>query len=225
MLRRMPSAEPRHVVANGLSFACLEEGAGPLVLLLHGFPDTPHSWDPVRPALAAAGFRAVSPFLRGYAPTEIPSAEAYDMETLGRDALALIAALGEERAIVVGHDWGAVAAYAAAGLEPARLRGLVTVAIPHPAAIVPTPRLVWAFRHFFALRRRGAAARIRRDGFAYLDELYRRWSPRWDPPPHETEPVKQSLRAPGSLEAALGYYRALRPRLPAALRRRVDVPA
>ena len=137
-----------------------------------GFPDTPHSWDPVRPALAAAGFRAVSPFLRGYAPTEIPSAEAYDMETLGRDALALIAALGEDRAVLVGHDWGAVAAYAAAGLEPARLRALVTIAIPHPAAIVPTPRLVWAFRHFFALRRRGAAARIRRDGFAYLDEFF-----------------------------------------------------
>src|SRR5262249_44833733 len=104
-----------------------EEGRGPLVLLLHGFPDTAHTWDAVRPALAGAGFRA---FMRGYAPTEIPDREAYDADTLGRDALALIEALGEEKAFLVGHDWGATAAFSAAGLAPERLRMLITVAIP-----------------------------------------------------------------------------------------------
>src|SRR5580700_9385009 len=126
------------VVANGVRFAFFEEGSGPLVLLLHGFPDTPHTWDAVRPAVAAAGYRAVSPFLRGYAPTAIPADGAYDGDTLGRDALALIEALGAERAIVVGHDWGAGAAYSAAALGPARVTKLVTVGIPHPASLKPS---------------------------------------------------------------------------------------
>src|SRR5437763_1852930 len=137
-------ADQIHFVdANGLRFAYLEEGSGPLVLLVHGFPDTPHTWDHVRPALAARGFRAVSPFTRGYAPTEIPKVEDYDADTLGADMLALMTALGEEEAIVIGHDWGASAAYSAASLAPKRVRLLVTVAIPHPASVIPTPKLLW----------------------------------------------------------------------------------
>src|ERR1700756_3959635 len=91
------------VEANGLKFAYIEEGSGPLVLLLHGFPDTPHSWDDLRPRLAAKGYRAVSPFMRGYRPTAIPERDA-DIETIARDALGLIEALGEKSAIVIGHD-------------------------------------------------------------------------------------------------------------------------
>jgi len=160
-----------YVTANGLRFAYFEEGEGPLVLLLHGFPDTPHTWDAVRPALAADGFRVVSPFMRGYHPTEAPDVEDYGSDTLGRDALALIGALGEEQAVIVGHDWGASAAYSAAGLAPGKLRALVTVAIPHPAKIRPTPRLLWGVRHFFSLRRRGAADRVRKDDYAMIDTL------------------------------------------------------
>src|SRR6266581_2666114 len=100
-----------HILANGVRFALLSEGAGPLSLLLHGFPDTAHTWDAVRPALAGAGFRAVSPFMRGYSPTSIPDNGEYDLETLGRDVLSLIEALGEKHAIVIGHDWGAAAAF------------------------------------------------------------------------------------------------------------------
>jgi pimeloyl-ACP methyl ester carboxylesterase len=96
--------ELKKVHANGVDFAYFEAGRGPLVLMLHGFPDSAHTWDEARPAVAAAGFRCVTPFMRGYFPTAIPSDGKYDSETLGRDALALIAALGEERAIVVGHD-------------------------------------------------------------------------------------------------------------------------
>jgi len=99
----------RFVEANGLRFGYLESGQGPLVLLVHGFPDTAYSWDATRPALAAAGFRAVGLFTRGYAPTDVPKEEAYDSDTLGRDLIALIRTLGGEPAIVVGHDWGAPA--------------------------------------------------------------------------------------------------------------------
>jgi pimeloyl-ACP methyl ester carboxylesterase len=215
----------KELTANGVRFAYLEEGRGPLVLLLHGFPDTAHTWDGVRPALAAAGFRAVTPFMRGYAPTSIPADGRYDIETLGRDVLALIAALGEERAVVVGHDWGMTAATAAAVLEPARVSFLVTVAVPHPASIRVTPRLLWGARHFVAFRLPGAADRLRAADFAQVDALVRRWSPAWDPPAGETAAVKACFRHPGVVEAALGYYRAVPPSPPRFLRRKLEVPS
>jgi pimeloyl-ACP methyl ester carboxylesterase len=179
----------------------------------------------VRPALAEAGFRAVSPWMRGYAPTEIPASGAYDVDTLGHDALGLIDALGFDEAIVVGHDWGATAAFSAAGLCPEKIRKLVTIAVPHPASLRPTPAMLWTVRHFFTLRRRNAASKIRQADFAYIDELVRRWSPAWNVPPNETDAVKRSLGQPGSLEAAIGYYKALSPRIPASQRRKVSVPA
>lgn len=215
----------RYVEANGLRFGYLESGSGPLVLLVHGFPDTAHSWDATRPALAAAGYRAVAPFTRGYAPTQAPAIEAYDADTLGRDLLALIAALGETSAVIVGHDWGASAAYSAAALEPERVRLLVTLAIPHPASIVPTPTLIWNVRHIFALGRKRALRWVPDGDFAYVDELVHRWSPTWDVPPGATDAVKAVFRDPRSLDAALGYYRALRPRLPPSHRRKISVPA
>ncbi|MCA9718112.1 MAG: alpha/beta hydrolase [Myxococcales bacterium] len=221
----VPERDVKRVRAGGLEFAYLEEGEGPLVLLLHGFPDTAHTWDDVRPALAAAGFRAVSPFTRGYAPSEIPSGDVYDSDTLGRDALALIEALGDGPACLVGHDWGASAAYSAAGLGGrAAIRKLVTVAIPHPAAIRPSPRLMWGARHFVTLRLPGAARRFARDDFAEVERLYRRWSPTWELPPGETEAVKNAYAAPGCLRAALGYYRCLRPTPPPGQRVKIDVP-
>ncbi len=217
--------EPKYVAANGLKFAYLEEGEGPLVLLVHGFPDTAHTWDRVRPALAEAGYRAVAPFTRGYLPTEIPKQEAFDSDTLGRDLLALIEALGETSAIVVGHDWGASAAYSAAGLQPQRVRMLVTLAIPHPAGLRPTPSLLWAVRHFYWLSRRGAADKLLADDLAYIDELVARWSPAWNVPPNETARVKEIFRDRDCLHAALGYYRAASPRLPPGHRARVKMPA
>jgi pimeloyl-ACP methyl ester carboxylesterase len=217
---------PAFLQTARLRFAYLASGevGAPLVLMVHGFPDTAHSWDLVRPAVAAAGYRVVAPFTRGYAPTEIPSEEAFDADTLGGDLAAIIEALGEKSAIVVGHDWGASAAYSVAALHPERVRLLITLAIPHPASVVPTPKMLWTVRHFFTLRWKSAVDRARKDDFAMIDELVRRWSPAWDVPPGETEAVKRSFREPGSLDAALGYYRALRPWLPPSQKKRVEVP-
>ena len=213
----------RHVEANGLRFAYLEEGTGPLVLLLHGFPDTAHTWDHVRPLIAAAGFRAVSPWLRGYAPTAAPARDA-DAETLGRDVLGLIAALGESSAIVVGHDWGALAAHAAAALEPARIRTLITLAIPHPGTWRVTPRKIWRVRHFVAYKLAGAARRFARDDFAALPAIYQRWSPTWSPAADELAAVRASFADQASLDAAFGYYRRLQLRPPKLLRAPLAVP-
>lgn len=221
----MKTPQPiKYVDAHGLRFAYLEEGEGPLVLLLHGFPDTAHTWDHARPALAAAGFRAVTPFTRGYFPTAIPQDGRYDAATLGRDALALIPALGAEQAIVVGHDWGASASYAAAALGPERVRLLVTVAIPHPASLRPSLRLVWAVRHMLRFQLPGAEELVRANHFAHLDELVQRWSPTWKVPPDETAAVKECFAHPGVVEAALGYYRALSLRPPRELLQPLAMP-
>ncbi len=217
--------EPRFVTANGLRFAYLEQGAGPLVLFLHGFPDTAYTWERVLPEVAAAGFRAVAPFQRGYHPTEIPPDGPFDTGTLGTDTLELIGALGEQQAIVVGHDWGASAAYSAAALGPERVKLLVTLAIPHPRSIAVTPMNIWRLRHFVPLRRRGAAAKIRAGNFAYLDELVHRWSPTWKSiPADETARVKQAFAQPGSLEAACAYYRYISPIMPPSHRVAIRVP-
>lgn len=213
------------VRANGLDFAYLSEGKGPLVLLLHGFPDTAHTWDRTIAAIAAAGYRAVAPFMRGYHPTAIPADGRYDTDTLGSDALGLIEALGERRAIVVGHDWGASAAYTAASVGPERVRMLITLAIPHPRSIRPTPKVLWTLRHFATLRGKGAGAKLRANQFAYVDELWRRWSPAWKSiPASETAEVKAAFAQPGCAEAAAAYYAAFTPRMPRSLRGPVTVP-
>lgn len=213
----------RHVEANGLRFAYLEEGQGPLVLLLHGFPDTARSWDHARPRIAAKGYRVVSPWMRGYAPTAIPDRDA-DLETIGRDALALIEALGERSAIIVGHDWGAAASYTAASLDPARVTKLVAISIPHPATLKPTPDKLWAARHFVAYKLPGAAKRFARDDFAALPALYKRWSPAWSPPAEEFAAVRAVFSDPASLDAAFGYYRQLRFWPQTFLRKKIEVP-
>jgi pimeloyl-ACP methyl ester carboxylesterase len=217
---------PRTVQANDLRFAYLEQGQGPLVLLVHGFPDTAHTWSHAMPALAAAGYRAVAPFTRGYFPTEIPADGAYDSDTLGKDLLALIEALGETQAVVVGHDWGASAAYSAAALGPERVRLLITMAIPHPRSVTPTPKLLWTLRHFATLRRKHAAATLAKNDFALVDTLVRRWSPSWkDLPASETEHVKRAFREPGCAAAACAYYRAQGVRLSPSMKLPITVPA
>lgn len=199
----------KHVDANGIRFAYLEAGEGPLVLLFHGFPDTAHTWDDVLPRIAEAGYRAVAPNMRGYHPTEVPDQDP-DGRTLGEDVLALIDALGNgEPAIVIAHDWGASAAYSAAALRPEAIRKLFIVAIPHPMAIKPSLSKVWGVRHFFAYKMPGAASRFARDDFAALPAIYRRWSPAWSPEPDEFEAIRTCFGHQPSLDCAFGYYRQL----------------
>jgi pimeloyl-ACP methyl ester carboxylesterase len=213
----------QYVDANGLRFAYLEEGSGPLVLLLHGFPDTAHNWDDLRARIAANGYRAVSPFMRGYHPTAIPDRDP-DQETLARDPLALIDALGADDAIVIGHDWGASAAYGAAALGPDRVKRLFVIGIPHPAALRPSLKKLWGARHFAAYKLPGAPKRFARNDFAALPAIYRRWSPTWSPDPTEFDAVRACFSNPASLNAAFGYYRKLSPIPSASLKARITVP-
>jgi pimeloyl-ACP methyl ester carboxylesterase len=212
------------VVANGLRFAYLELGQGPLAVLLHGFPDTPYGWLDTLRTLAGRGYRAVAPFTRGYAPTQVPPTRVTTLQELAQDALALIPALGSESALLVAHDWGAATAYLAAAMAPERIEQLVAVGIPHPAVVRPSLRLLWVGRHFITLRLPGAVGRAGRRDLALLDTFYRRWSPTWDFGPEETAPVKAALAERANLDAAIGYYRGYRPGLAPALRAKLPMP-
>ncbi len=211
------------VRANGLTFHFHELGEGPLALLLHGFPDTPHGWHHFMPALAAAGYRVVAPFTRGYAPTEVPATSRTTLDELAADALALIDALGHSSAVLVGHDWGGATAYLAATLAPEKISRLIVAGIPHTAALKPSLSLLWAARHFLALSLPGAASRAHKSQLAVLDHLYRRWSPTWRFGPEETAPVKAALAELKNVDAAFGYYRGARV-APQAFRRKISVP-
>ena len=127
----MADVEHRDIEVNGIRMHLAEQGAGPLVVLLHGFPESWYSWRHQLAALAAAGFRAVAPDQRGYGRTDRPDAiERYTILHLVGDVIALIGALGEERAIVVGHDWGAPVAWHTALLRPDRVVGVAGLSVP-----------------------------------------------------------------------------------------------
>ena len=202
------------VTANGIDFAYLESGPadGPLALCLHGFPDTAHTWRHLLPVLGDAGYHAVAPWMRGYSPTSLAPDGAYQVGALAADAGALHDALGGDAdAVVIGHDWGAFAAYGAAGVEPARWRRVVTMAVPPLAASASTfftyAQLKRSF-YIFLFQLPLAEAAVSGDDFAFIAGLWSDWSPgyevTWD-----VARVKESIGAPDNLSAAIGYYRAM----------------
>ncbi|NLV55846.1 MAG: alpha/beta hydrolase [Acidimicrobiales bacterium] len=207
--------ELRRVDLDGLDVAYLADPTAdsdaPLAVLLHGFPDAATTWRHLLPALTAAGFRAVAPWLRGYAPTAVPADGLYQVGALARDACLLHDALGgDERAVVVGHDWGAMATYAAAGWQPERWRRAVTMAVP------PAGAMFGGFTSYDQLRRSWymfffqhplAEAAVAADDLGFVARLWRDWSPGHDPV-DDLPAVRAALRDPANLAAALGYYRA-----------------
>lgn len=201
--------------ANGLRFAAHVRGAGErLALLLHGFPDDAGSMLPLAERLATRGFTTVAPYLRGYGPTDRPVDGRYGLAALADDVVGLIAALGHDRALVVGHDWGAAAAYAAAVRDPDRVARLVALSVPPPRVFTrnlarhPTQLARSSYMAFFQLPW-VAERTIRAHGMAFIDRTWTRWASSFTPPPGRLDEVKRTLSAPGSLTAALGYYRAL----------------
>jgi pimeloyl-ACP methyl ester carboxylesterase len=206
------------IEANGLRFSFLESGEGPLVVLLHGFPDSARTWDYQLTALAEHGYRAVAPYLRGYPPTEIPGNGAYDPGTLADDLVSLINALDGERAYVVGHDWGAVMAYAAAALSPESVRRLIVLAVSHPrmfASLFTSPKLIHQSFHLWFFQQEGfAEAAVEANNLALIDYLWQYWSPNPVDSEHIERVKSETLGQPGAVPAALRYYRSLL-RLPA----------
>jgi pimeloyl-ACP methyl ester carboxylesterase len=202
------------VTANGLRFAYLEGGSGPLVVLLHGWPDTPYTWDHQLAALAGAGFRVAAPWLRGYPPTEIPRSGYFDIGTLAVDVRELIGVLGGgDPCLLVGQDWGASIGYQVLAAFPEVVRSAVVMAVPHPAAaresLLRAEHVHRSFHWFFFQLPQLPERALRADGYAFVDWLWDYWTaPGFTDEEHLAE-VKRMLAVPGALEATLGYYRAM----------------
>jgi pimeloyl-ACP methyl ester carboxylesterase len=198
--------------ANGIEFGYLETGTGPLALCLHGFPDTAWGWRHLLPALADAGFRAVAPFLRGYAPTSLAPDGHYQVGALVDDAIALHEVLGGDAdAVIIGHDWGAMATYGAAAFAPERWRRVVTAAVPPLNAMAGAMltfdqlRLSW---YIFFFQNPLADVAVGLDDLEFIARLWQDWSPGYDAAV-DVGHVRDSIGEPERLAAAIGYYRAM----------------
>jgi pimeloyl-ACP methyl ester carboxylesterase len=138
--------EARFIETNGIRMATFEQGEGPAVILVHGFPELAYSWRHQIPALAAAGFRAIAPDMRGYGQTDGPDGvEQYGVTSLIDDLCGLLDALELDKAIFVGHDWGALVLWQMAMRSPERIDRLIALNIPH----FPRPPIdpIQAMRH------------------------------------------------------------------------------
>ncbi len=136
----------RTIQTNGINMHIAEAGEGPLVLLIHGFPEGWYSWRHQLPALAEAGYHAVAPDVRGYGDTDKPpKIEDYAMREMVADYLGVLDTLGEDKAVIVGHDWGAMMTWTAAALHPERFRAVVGMSVPYlPFSPVPPVQMMKA---------------------------------------------------------------------------------
>ncbi len=204
--------EQRSITVNDIEFAYLACGDdGPLALCLHGFPDTAWTWRHLLPELAGAGYRAVAPWLRGYAPTGLDPKGRYQNGASVSDSNALHEALGgDERAVVIGHDWGARIATGAAVHESERWSRIVTMAVP-PAGAIAGGMLSYAQlkRSFYIWLFQTPLADfiVPMNDLEFIDGLWADWSPGYEAG-EDLAHVKESLRDPANLNAAIGYYRA-----------------
>jgi pimeloyl-ACP methyl ester carboxylesterase len=206
----------RDVSANGVRLHVAEAGAGPLVLLLHGFPEFWWSWRHQLTGLADAGFRVVAPDLRGYGASDKPP-RGYDAFTLAADVAGLVRALGERDAMIVGHDWGGLLAWSVGTLHPRVVRRLAILNAPHPlrlrAALLQDPRgQLRASRYAFTFQTpRYGESLLTRDGAAYVGRLFGSWAgPRWQLTADYREAVRryrEAIRITAAAHCALEYYR------------------
>jgi pimeloyl-ACP methyl ester carboxylesterase len=217
------------VSANGIRLHTVECGQGPLVVLLHGFPEFWWSWRHQLTGLSAAGFRVVAIDLRGYGESDKPP-RGYDLWTLAGDVAGLIRALGERRAAVVGNGWGGLIGWTLAALRPRLVSSLVVLGAAHPLAL---RRAMWAdvrgqgraCGHAFGFQVPLLPERsLRADAGARVERIMRAWSgPGWAATPEFAEAVRRNrsaIQVPGVAHSALEYYRwALRSQLRADGRR------
>jgi pimeloyl-ACP methyl ester carboxylesterase len=205
-------------VGGGVRLHYVEAGEGPLVVLLHGFPEFWYSWRRQIPALAQAGFHVVAPDMRGYNLSDKPKGwRAYDADLLADDVAGLVRHFGEQRAHIVGHDWGAAVAYALAMRHPQVVRRLAILNVPHPARMLEAFRtsrqlrkswymfffqLPWLPEHLMAREEYSFAKRSLRAGSkgSFSDEDLERYVPAWS--------------QPGALTGMVNYYRAALRRSP-----------
>jgi pimeloyl-ACP methyl ester carboxylesterase len=210
------TASQHMVRANGLRFRAMVDGPsdGEMFILLHGFPEGAESWSAQLEALAAAGFLAVAPDLRGYGLSDAPeNVESYAIDHLAEDVRFIINAFGRPAAHVAGHDWGAMVAWYFAGRYPEMTKTLTALSVPHPAALAAASRddadQQARSRYVGLFLQQGKAELVLEDDeYRRLRSMYR-VGPSGDAIPEKViKHYVRSLSRPGRLTAALNYYRA-----------------
>ena len=203
----------REVTTNGIRFHVAEHGPadGPLVLLLHGFPEFWWSWRHQLVALGEAGFRAVAPDLRGYGASDKPP-RGYDQFTLSSDIAGMVRALGARDAMIVGHDWGGALAWAVASLHPKVVRKLGIVSMPHPLRLRDAlltdraQRRASSYIGFFQLPK-APESRLVRDDAAYVGALLHRWGGPGFPDAETEARCREAIQIPAASNCTLEWYR------------------
>jgi pimeloyl-ACP methyl ester carboxylesterase len=201
----------RDVGANGQKFHVAELGEGPLVLLLHGFPQFWWTWRDQLTGLAAAGWRAVAVDLRGYGASDKPP-RGYDAVTLSSDIAGLVRALGERDAVIVGHDWGGFLGWTVGALHPTVVRQLVVLSMPHPLrlrqAITHPGAQLRASAHIFRFQTPWQPERaLVADDAEQIAELLRAWAGPDFPYAEVATRYRQHAQIPGVVHSALEYFR------------------
>ncbi|OBI67993.1 epoxide hydrolase [Mycolicibacterium fortuitum] len=191
---------------------------GPVALCLHGFPDTANGWRKVAPVLAEAGWKVVAPFMRGYVPSSIPTDGSYHVGALMDDALRLLEAVGPTgRDVIIGHDWGAMAASGVAALPDNPFSKAVIMSVPPLASFQPLGRVPDAGKLLAQLPRQALRSWYmmyfqlpwlpERSASWVVPRLWKAWSPGYDAT-QDLRHVDAAIGAPDRRRAALGYYRA-----------------
>ncbi len=201
-------------VVNRIRIRSVVRGEGPTVVMLHGFPETHRSWDVTVPTLVEAGYRTVTPDLRGYGRSDRPR-QGYDLDTLSRDVAELIEALGDEQVALVGHDWGGAIAWHTASRYPGRIGKLIVLDCPHPALMAKAMRdnarqrrRSW-YMFFFQLPLLPELW-LSRSGGRNLSRMFRAGSPAEHAVPSElVEAETRELLGRTRLHGPLAYYRTM----------------
>ena len=196
---------------TGISYLSTGPEDAPLVVCLHGFPDIPRTWAPLTKHLCGSGYRVVSPWLPGYAPSSLEG--PFDIPTITRTILSFIDELSPSEPVrIVGHDWGSLIAQYVLAQRPERFRAAATLAIPHVQAVETNveryPRQLRrsAYMGFFQLPIVSDRV-VKFRNYRFIERLWRSWSPGFDPGPDYFDELKLCLRS--SMSAPLKYYRAM----------------
>jgi pimeloyl-ACP methyl ester carboxylesterase len=199
------------VAVNGVEIAYRELGEGPLALLVHGFPFSPATYRYLMPALAQAGYRAVAPWTRGFAPSSVPPPGGEHLAELIGDVNGLHEVLGgDERAVLVGHDFGAATSWGAAVQAPQRWSRLVACDVPpfqFFGPLVLNPRGIDVQTHFWFFQMAAADELVAADDLAFLEFMIRKYTREGYDLTEEMREVRAALGTPENLRAALGLYR------------------
>jgi pimeloyl-ACP methyl ester carboxylesterase len=210
----MKNHDNSFIQVGQLKFAYIEQGTGPTVIMLHGFPDHALTWSHQIDALSAQGYRVIAPYLKGYPPTEGPPGGFYDKATLVHEVAQFTQMICQhETCHLVGQDWGAIIGYGLLAAYPELFQRAVLMAVPHPEkvgqSILEAKHIHRSFHWWFFQLKDLPEKAIWQNDMAFIDYLWAYWTVEGFQDEEHIRSIKHMLSQPGVLAATLGYYRAM----------------